>query len=179
LKERAIFLINIFSEKFIIKLKNADSTELKNLTLYFTPLNKNAEIEKDKIFIDILKPQEEKEIIINYNFKNPFDDKLLLTIKDENDFTIYQNIYDLKYKEKPNKFNFYFSKNSFNFFIPQEGTLKIDIFDVLGRKVYSSKEILKSGKYRKGFSFLKQGIYFYKIEFDKKYNGKFLIIKKF
>jgi hypothetical protein len=105
-----LFSINIFSEKFILKIKNGDSTEFKNLTLYFSPLNKNVEIEKDKIFLDILKPQEEKEIILNYNFKNPSDDKLFLTIK-------------------------------------------------------------------KDLSFLKSGLYFYRIDFDKKYKGKFLIIK--
>jgi len=174
-----IFIMNVFSEKLIFKVKNADSFHLKNLVMCFTPLNKNIEIEKDKIFIDILKPFEEKEIIINYNFKNPSDEKLFLTIKDENDFSIYQNIYDLKYKEKPNKFNFYFSKNTFNFYIPKDGILKINIFDVSGRKVYSIKEKVKAGKYKKGLSFLKQGLYFYKIEFDKKYKskGKFLIIK--
>jgi hypothetical protein len=172
-----LFSINIFSEKFILKIKNGDSTEFKNLTLYFSPLNKNVEIEKDKIFLDILKPQEEKEIILNYNFKNPSDDKLFLTIKDENNSIIYQNIYDLKYKNKPDKFKFYFSKNSFNFYFPKDGIFKMNIFDVSGRKVYSVKEKVRKGEYKKDLSFLKSGLYFYRIDFDKKYKGKFLIIK--
>jgi hypothetical protein len=171
-----LFLSSIFSEKFVFKIKNADSTEFKNLTLCFTPLNRNIEMEKDEIFLDILKPQEEKVIILNYTFKNPSDDKLLLAVRDENNFIIYQNVYDLKYN-KPDKFKFYFSQNSFNFYFQDDGIFEMNIFDVSGRRVYSAVEKVRKGEYRKDLSFLKSGLYFFMIDFDKEYKGKFLIIK--
>jgi len=171
-----LFLMSIFSEKFVFKIKNADSTEFKNLTLCFTPLNRNVEIEKDEIFLDILKPQEEKVIILNYAFKNPSDDKLFLTVRDENNSIIYQNVYDLKYN-KPDRFRFYFSQNSFNFYFQEDGIFEMNIFDVSGRRVYVAREKIRKGEYRKDLSFLKSGLYFFMIDFDKEYKGKFLIIK--
>lgn len=173
-----IFLINItFSESFILRVKNIEKNyEFSNLEVILTPIYKNVQIEKNRYLIEKLKPLEEKTITINYNFINPSNDKILVEIKD-NDILLFRNVYDLKYKQRPKNFNFSFSKNTLNFYFPKEGLLKLKIFDISGRKIYSLKENVKPGIYKKDFSFLKPGNYFYEIEFDKKYRGKFIILK--
>lgn len=174
------FLINFISaERFILKIKNIEKDyEFKNLQVIFTPIHKNIEVQKSRFTIEKLKPLEEKIVTLNYNFINSASDKLLVEIKDENEILLFKNVYDLKYKEKPKNFKFSLSKNSLSFYFPKEGFLKLKIFDVSGRKIYSLKENVKSGIYKKDFSFLKPGNYFYEIEFDKKYKGKFTILKR-
>lgn len=176
-----LFFIGILNGrvfKFIVKNIEEDY-EFKKLMVIFHPMYGNIEFEKNEFLIEILKPLEEKEIIFNYNFKNPLNEKIIVEIKDTNNILLFSNLYELKYKKEAKTPKFNFLKNFINFSLPKDGILKMKIFDISGRKVYSLEENFKKGEYKKDLSFLKPGNYFYEIHFDnKKYKGKFLILKE-
>lgn len=76
-----------------------------------------------------------------------------------NEFKVYQNY--------PNPFN---PKTVLKFYLPNNGYINISIYDVLGKKVFSSKEYFISGLNEKQIDFsqlyLSSGVYFVKINFE-------------
>ncbi len=89
---------------------------------------------------------------------------------DNVDYILYQNY--------PNPFN---SKTRINYFLPQNGFVELDLFDVLGRKVRS----LVSGEKETGYHYidldipaLSSGIYFYNLYVNNKIFSKKMVIMK-
>jgi len=82
------------------------------------------------------------------------------------------------YGNYPNPFNI---STTIKFFIPEDGIVKLDLFNILGQKIesiYNSN--LKTGIHKIGFngSHLASGIYFYNVKWnDQNKNSKFILLK--
>jgi len=82
------------------------------------------------------------------------------------------------YGNYPNPFNI---STTIKFFIPEDGTVKLDLFNILGQKIesiYNSN--LKTGihKIRFNGSHLASGIYFYNVKWnDQNKKSKFILLK--
>jgi len=170
-------------QELSIKIKNGEQNyKFRHVGVEIHSIHHNIVPQDSTFTLEILNPGEEKILNLRYYFKKPFDDKIYLKIKEPNGKILYSNIYSLKYKtpeneEKGRDFDFYFSPNALIFYSTKGGVLKLNIFDAVGRKVFSEEKNTRKGFYKRDLSFLKPGIYFYHIEFNKQYSGKFVILK--
>lgn len=114
-----------------------------------------------------------------YDLKAVFSDSSRINLKSieflpgeisvPNTFHISQNY--------PNPFN---SSTSFDIEMPNLSMLTMKIYDVLGREVHSSEELLGAGFHRvsKDFSALASGVYFYSVEtLGYHVSGKLILLK--
>lgn len=115
-------------------------------------------------------------LITNGRYENSISGNRQVVSSEENKNTDIPKAYSL-YQNYPNPFN---PTTNIKFDLPEDALVSIKVYDILGKEVYSFKELKPAGHHQTGFdgSNLSSGIYFYRLEAGKFIQTKRMVLIK-
>jgi hypothetical protein len=131
--------------------------------------------------LELKDPNLDNSLAINWSSSTPYGTpgkiNSALTSNNENTIPVLPSIYSLS-QNYPNPFN---PITNINFTLPDEGRVKIELFNVLGQKIQTLiDEDKRPGFYQVSFdgAYLSSGFYFYRMKTEKYVQIKKMLLLK-